>query len=184
MSRLSSKICPSLQQPERFPDTQIIDSFDVRDWKDIPLDKRTYVVVVTREHATDQAIPEQLLGKPLAYLGMIGSQRKVTTFQKRLLHKGFPEAEIAQIHAPIGLPIGAETLAEIALAIAAELTAVRSARRNHAAKPAAQPHSETARTAARHDCWPRHPSWHDRRADPIGRCIPSNGNAQSTLSAR
>jgi len=139
---------PELGNPERFPDPQIIDSFDVRDWKDIPLDKRTYVVVVTREHATDQAILEQLLGKPLAYLGMIGSQRKVTTFQKRLLHKGFPEAEIAQIHAPIGLPIGAETPAEIALAIAAELTAVRSARRNHAAKPAAQPHSETARTAA------------------------------------
>lgn len=123
---------PELGNAERFPGIEIVDSFDVRDWKGIPLDEQTYVVVVTREHATDQAILEQLLDKPLAYLGMIGSQRKVATFRQRLLNKGFPEDQLAKLHAPIGLPIGAETPAEIALAIAAELTAVRSAKRNGA----------------------------------------------------
>ena len=48
---------PELGSPERFPDAkQIVDSFDVRDWKGIRLDEHTYVVVVTREHSTDQAI--------------------------------------------------------------------------------------------------------------------------------
>ncbi len=121
---------PELGNLERFPQAQqIIDSFDVRDWRGIPLDEQTYVVVVTREHATDQAILEQLLDKPLAYLGMIGSQRKVLTFRQRLERKGYADAQLARLRAPIGLPIGAETPAEIALAIAAELTAVRSARR-------------------------------------------------------
>ena len=87
-------------------------------------------MVVTREHSTDQAILEQLLDKPLAYLGMIGSQRKAATFRQRLQNKGFTDEQIGKLHAPIGLPIGAETPAEIALAIAAELTAVRSARRS------------------------------------------------------
>ena len=121
---------PELGSPERFPDAkQIIDSFDVRDWNGIPLDENTYVVIVTREHATDQAILEQLLPKDLAYVGMIGSQRKVLTFRQRLQNKGFSEEQIARIHAPIGLTIGAETPHEIALSIAAELTLVRSKRR-------------------------------------------------------
>lgn len=121
---------PDLGNPERFPQARrIIDSFNVRDWTGVPLDERCYVVVVTREHATDQAILEQLLGRNLAYLGMIGSQRKARTFRQRLLHKGFSEEQVAKLRAPIGLPIGAETPAEIALAIAAELTAVRSSQR-------------------------------------------------------
>lgn len=121
---------PELGSPERFPDAkQIIDSFDVRDWKGIPLDENTYVVVVTREHSTDQAILEQLLPKNLAYVGMIGSKRKVLTFQQRLQHRGFSEEQLAKVHAPIGLAIGAETPHEIALSIAAELTLVRSKRR-------------------------------------------------------
>ena len=121
---------PELGNPERFPlAQQIIDSFDVRDWVGVPLDESTYVVVVTREHSTDQAILEQLLLKNLAYVGMIGSQRKVMTFRQRLQNKGFSDEQLARLHAPIGLPIGAETPSEIALAIAAELTAVRSSRR-------------------------------------------------------
>ncbi|MFO0621870.1 MAG: xanthine dehydrogenase accessory protein XdhC [Polyangia bacterium] len=121
---------PELGSPERFPDAkQIVDSFDVRDWKGIRLDEHTYVVVVTREHSTDQAILEQLLPKNLAYVGMIGSQRKVLTFRQRLQNKGFSDEQLARLHAPIGLPIGAETPHEIALSIAAELTQVRSRRR-------------------------------------------------------
>ena len=45
----------------RFPDAaRIVDSFDPRDWKDLPLDAGTYVVIVTRDHAQDQALLEAL----------------------------------------------------------------------------------------------------------------------------
>lgn len=115
---------------ERFPDAQaIVDSFDVRDWAGVPLDDNTYAVIVTRDHAQDQALLEQLVGRPLAYLGMIGSKRKVAMFKQRLAAKGVDPAQLAAVHAPIGLDIGAETPEEIAVAIVAELIQVRAARR-------------------------------------------------------
>lgn len=119
-----------LGNTERFPEAaRIIDSFDVRDWKDVPLDERSYAVIVTRDHQQDQALLEQLLNYDLAYLGLIGSKRKVLMFRQRLLNKGFAEARLDRVHAPIGIDIGAETPEEIAVAIAAELVAVRARRR-------------------------------------------------------
>jgi xanthine dehydrogenase accessory factor len=115
---------------ERFPDVErIIDSFAVRDWQGVPLDQRSYAVIVTRDHQQDQDLLEQLLPYDLAYLGLIGSQRKILMFQQRLINKGVDKERLARVHAPIGLPIGAQTPSEIAIAIAAELIAVRAARR-------------------------------------------------------
>jgi xanthine dehydrogenase accessory factor len=115
---------------ERFPDAaSFVESWDVRDWKDVPLDDRTYAVIVTRDHPTDQRLLEQLLDRDLAYLGLIGSQRKIEMFKKRLEAKGFDPARFDRLHAPIGLDIGAEGPEEIAVAIVAELIAIRAARR-------------------------------------------------------
>jgi xanthine dehydrogenase accessory factor len=120
---------------ERFPDAaQIVDSFDVRDWGELPLDEDAYVVIVTRDHAQDQAILEQLIGRELAYLGLIGSRRKVEMFKQRLVARGVDEARFARLRAPIGLDIGAETPEEIAVAIVAQLIETRAARRGRRAK--------------------------------------------------
>lgn len=140
---------PELGSPERFPDAaRLLDSFDVRDWHGVPLDGRCYVVLVTREHAQDQALLEQLVGRELAYLGLIGSQRKVRVFRQRLLNKGFPVEQLDRVRAPIGLAIGAQTPAEIALAIAAELVSVRASRRTErpglSGQPAAAKQDATA----------------------------------------
>jgi xanthine dehydrogenase accessory factor len=119
-----------LGNKERFPDAaRIIDSFDVRDWAGVPLDERTYVVIMTRDHRQDQDLVEALVMRDLAYLGMIGSRRKVTLFSKRLVHKGISEERLARLHAPIGLSIGAETPEEIAVSIVGELIQVRAAAR-------------------------------------------------------
>lgn len=115
---------------ERFPDaSRFVDSFDVRDWKDVPLDHNSYVVIVTRDHAQDQALLEQLIGRELAYLGLIGSRRKVEMFKQRLAVRGVDAGRFARLHAPIGLDIGAQTPEEIAVAIVAQLIATRAARR-------------------------------------------------------
>jgi xanthine dehydrogenase accessory factor len=115
---------------ERFPDAvQFVDSFDVRDWKEVPLDENTYVVITTREHATDQAVLEQLIGRELAYLGLIGSRRKIEMFKQRLEARGADPSRFGRLHAPIGLDIGAETPEEIAVAIVGELIQTRAARR-------------------------------------------------------
>jgi xanthine dehydrogenase accessory factor len=89
------------------------------------------VLIVTRDHAIDQRLLEQLITRDeIGYLGMIGSRGKVGRFRKRLEARGLLDGELGQarwhrLHAPIGLNIGAETPEEIAVAIAAELVAVR-----------------------------------------------------------
>jgi xanthine dehydrogenase accessory factor len=84
-----------------------------------------YVVAVTRGHALDEEVVAQALRTPARYIGMIGSKRKVAEVRRRLRERGFSEADLARVHAPIGLDIGAEGVEEIAVSIVAELIAVR-----------------------------------------------------------
>jgi len=111
----------------------VIESFDPREVERAlgGLGRDDYVLIVTRDHAIDQQLLEQLIARDeLGYLGMIGSRGKIGRFRKRLAAKGLldgpaGEARWARLRAPIGLDIGAETPEEIAVAIAAELVARR-----------------------------------------------------------
>jgi len=85
----------------------------------------TYVVLITEDHVTDEQALRQVLDTPAAYVGMIGSLRKVGTIFNHLRSEGVPEERLAQIHAPIGLDLGGRSPAEIALAILAEIVQVR-----------------------------------------------------------
>lgn len=85
----------------------------------------TYVVVITESHITDEQALRQVLDTPAAYLGMIGSRRKVGIIFDHLRAEGVPEERIARVHAPIGLDLGGRSPAEIALAILAEIVQVR-----------------------------------------------------------
>ncbi|HUT23301.1 MAG TPA: XdhC family protein [Sumerlaeia bacterium] len=85
-----------------------------------------YVVLVTRGHHFDAAALEACIHAPAAYIGMIGSKRKVALVRRRFIESGLATAEeFDRIFAPIGLDIGAVTVPEIATSIAAELIAVR-----------------------------------------------------------
>jgi xanthine dehydrogenase accessory factor len=112
---------------------QVIDTFDasVVEARLGGFGADDYVLVLTRDHAIDQQLLEQLVGRDaLGYLGMIGSRGKIGRFRKRLEAKGMldgerGEARWARLRAPIGLDLGAETPEEIAISIAAELVARR-----------------------------------------------------------
>jgi xanthine dehydrogenase accessory factor len=109
--------------------SRVIESFDVREVEQLlgGFTRDDHVLIVTRDHAIDQKLLEQLItNDSLGYLGMIGSRGKVGRFRKRLEAKGlYDETRWARLRAPIGVDIGAETPEEIAIAIAAELIAVR-----------------------------------------------------------
>ena len=94
----------------------------------LDVDDNGYLIILTRGHAHDQTVLAQALHTPAAYIGMIGSQKKVAKTFKALGEEGFSAEELARVHAPIGLSIGAETPEEIAVSIAAELIQVRSSR--------------------------------------------------------
>ncbi len=85
-----------------------------------------YVVIVTRGHGHDAEALAACIHLPAAYIGMIGSRRKVALMREDFLSSGRATAEeFARVYAPIGLDIGAVTVPEIAASIVAQLIAVR-----------------------------------------------------------
>ena len=94
----------------------------------VPGGAETYFVVVTRAHAFDVACLEQILQKPAAYVGMMGSRGRAALVRRQLTEAGLDPARVEQLRAPIGLAIGAKTAEEIALSILAQIVQVKSAR--------------------------------------------------------
>jgi xanthine dehydrogenase accessory factor len=84
----------------------------------------THIVIITRGHVHDLEALRAVIDSPAAYIGMIGSHRKVRTLYDRLRADGVSEEWIERVRAPIGLDIGAETPAEIAVSILAEVIMV------------------------------------------------------------
>lgn len=92
--------------------------------KGLSLHGSSYVVVVTRGHALDGEVVRWLEGRPLAYLGLIGSRKKIAAVRDRLLGQCVSQGHLDRIFQPVGLPIGAETPEEIAVSILSEIIAV------------------------------------------------------------
>ena len=89
------------------------------------LDEQTSVVIVTRGHRRDALALAAVVRSNAAYIGLIGSKRKILTIFEQLQTEQVPVEDLRKVHAPIGLDIGAVTPAEIAVSIAAELVAAR-----------------------------------------------------------
>ena len=87
-------------------------------------DRDTFFVIVTRGHRYDQVCLEAIAKKPHAYIGMIGSRRRVALVKETLIAGGSDPRVIDSIYAPIGLDIGAETPEEIGVAVMAEIIQV------------------------------------------------------------
>ncbi|HOY32989.1 MAG TPA: XdhC/CoxI family protein [Bacteroidales bacterium] len=87
----------------------------------------TFIVIVTPRHEYDENILIKLARKPFAYLGMIGSQRKVALARKHMLeNEGFSHTETDRVDMPIGIKFNAETPEEIAISIIAKLIDVKN----------------------------------------------------------
>ncbi len=104
-----------------------------------PIPAGSYVAILTRCHKTDLAAVRHAVGRGAAYVGLIGSRRKIATVLARAADAGTPPEALAEVHGPIGLPIGAETPEEIAVSIAAEMIKVRGAGAASAARALVTP---------------------------------------------
>jgi xanthine dehydrogenase accessory factor len=119
---------PEFANADRFPEASRIVVADAsRALRKLVLGPDAYVVIVTRGHRGDEGALRACIRRKTAYVGMIGSARKVGLLRERFLQKGWcSPAEWDRVRTPIGLPIGSRTVEEIAVSIAAELVAVRS----------------------------------------------------------
>ncbi len=113
---------------------QVVSSFALHDVEKQlgPIGNSDFLLILTRDHAMDQAIVEETLARArdFAYVGLIGSLGKIGRFKKRILAKQIiSEEDWALLRAPMGLDIRAETPQEIAVSIMGELIALRNRRR-------------------------------------------------------
>jgi len=93
----------------------------------LPFDHNTYVVIMTYEHSYDRDILAFCLKQPFAYLGMIGSKRKIELTKKMFIEgKLATLEELEKVDMPMGLPIHAEGPQEIAISILAKLIEVKN----------------------------------------------------------
>jgi xanthine dehydrogenase accessory factor len=83
------------------------------------------VCVLTHDPKFDVPLLAIALRLPLAYVGAMGSRRTNDDRLAKLASLGLSPAELARLHAPIGLDLGARTPEETAASIAAEIIATR-----------------------------------------------------------
>lgn len=86
----------------------------------------TYMVFLSHDEKIDNPALLCALQSPARYIGALGSRRTHAARVNALRELGATDAQLARIHAPIGLDIGARTPEEIALAIMAEIVAVQN----------------------------------------------------------
>lgn len=113
------------QQFPMFEKNTFVSSKNIIDYQNIDEiideDIRTYVLISTSNHSDDLLVLNKLIGKKLAYLGLLGSKSKVEKFKSELKDK-----DLSRLHAPVGINIYSITPEEIAVSIAAEIIMVKN----------------------------------------------------------
>ena len=121
--------------PERFAHAnELIQAWPEEAFTRIELTRDTAVCMLTHDPKIDDPALRIALRSNAFYVGALGSRLTQARRRERLLEAGLTEAQLARLHAPIGLQLGAETPEEIALAIMAEVVAAR-----HGTSPQAGP---------------------------------------------
>lgn len=105
---------------ERFPGAELVVGMPQEIVLGLVVGTVDYVVVCSHQLRLDKQLLRFLLPVNPAYIGVMGSKKRIT-----LLLDDLPVTP--NIHAPVGLDIGAEGPEEIAISIAAELIALRRA---------------------------------------------------------
>ena len=123
---------------ERFPDVKVIAEWPDTALPPLNVDHYTAFVALTHDPKIDDPALLHALSRDCFYIGALGSRKTHARRVARLKEQGFGDADIARIHAPIGLPIGAQSPAEIAVAIMAQIT--ECLRREADAEPAPPPY--------------------------------------------
>ena len=124
---------PEFASPVRFPEAETVVCAPYTDIAAaLALTPEDYAVVMTSGHSHDFEVEEQLLRRPLRYVGVMGSRTKTAYVNQKLREAGVPEEAIRRVHTPIGTAIKAVTPEEIAVSIAGELIYERALRREAA----------------------------------------------------
>lgn len=114
--------------PDNIPDADQILVDDIgHTMQTMQITPDTYIVIVTQGHKDDANALRSCIDSKAAYIGMIGSAKKIALMRNNFIAEGYATSELWNtIHAPVGLDIHSETVQEIAVSIAAQLIQVRN----------------------------------------------------------
>ena len=116
---------------ERFPCAQRLLAGPIEaSLRELDINENTFCIIVTRGHQHDEEALFALINTRAAFVGMIGSRRKIRLIFDDLLREGISAEALKRVHAPLGLDIGSQTVPEIAVSIVAELIAHRNLGQN------------------------------------------------------
>lgn len=88
---------------------------------------RSYIAVMTYDHQLDREVIAHCVKQPHAYLGMIGSKRKVTISKNMFRSTGlFTEEMLDHIDMPMGYDVKGKNPEEIAIGILAKIITVKN----------------------------------------------------------
>lgn len=117
---------PFFANSDRFPDADEVICEDFNSvFKTLNIRSSDFVVIVTRGHRFDGICLRNSLEYSPAYIGMIGSKRRVKAMMEELSSEGYEKDKLDKVCSPIGLDIGAVTPEEIAISIIAQVIAYR-----------------------------------------------------------
>lgn len=101
----------------------------------LPFNENTYIAVMTYDHQIDRELLAYCIKKDFAYLGMIGSSRKIEITKKMFLSTHLlNEDDFNKVDSPMGIDINAEIPEEIAISIMAKLIEVKNKRNKRTSK--------------------------------------------------
>jgi xanthine dehydrogenase accessory factor len=114
---------------ERFRGIPLLAEWPEEALSRVGLDRRSALVALTHDAKIDDPALAAALRSNAFYIGALGSRKTHAARLDRLRAMGFGDADLARIHAPIGLPIGAVSPGEIAVAILSEIVGCLRPRR-------------------------------------------------------
>jgi xanthine dehydrogenase accessory factor len=116
---------------ERFPDAdELVDEWPDQFLEHAPIDPRTVICMMTHDLKFDVPALKLALGSNAGFIGAIGSEKTRSDRGARLRAEGVGDADLARLHAPVGIQIGARTPEEVAITIAAQLIEANVVARN------------------------------------------------------
>lgn len=117
-----------LNSEARFPDATRIVAEPHEARTQVASTAHDWLLVVTHDHRLDEAALDTYSRLPHAYLGVIGSKRKIVRILQRIRARRGALPPLERVYAPVGLDLGGVSPEEIAVSIVAELVALRHGR--------------------------------------------------------
>jgi xanthine dehydrogenase accessory factor len=107
---------------ERFPDADDLSTEWPNEFLErAPIDARTTILMMTHDLKFDVPALKLALTSSAGFIGAIGSEKTRAERNAKLREGGIGDADLARLHAPVGIQIGARTPEEVAVTIGAQL---------------------------------------------------------------